>query len=77
MATTPRTPNVEAQRTAMKKLEFLLGEWSGEATVLRGPGQFIEMAQTESVQFKLDGLLLMIEGVVEPRPAVASRRFKP
>lgn len=63
MAQTPRAPNVEAQRTAMKKLEFLVGDWSGEATVLRGPGQFAEMTQTESAQFKLDGLVLMIEGV--------------
>jgi len=63
MAQTPRTPNVEAQRTAMKKLEFLVGDWSGEATILRGPGQFAEMAQTETAQFKLDGLVLMIEGV--------------
>ena len=63
MAETPRAPNVEAQRTAMKKLEFLVGEWSGEATVLRGPGQFVDMAQTESAHFKLDGLVLMIEGV--------------
>jgi hypothetical protein len=63
MAQTPRAPNVETQRTAMKKLEFLVGDWSGEATVLRGGGQFAEMAQTESAQFKLDGLVLMIEGV--------------
>jgi hypothetical protein len=61
--TNTRAPNVEAQRTAMKKLGFLIGDWSGEATVLRGPGQFAEMAQTESAQFKLDGLVLMIEGV--------------
>jgi hypothetical protein len=63
IAQTPRAPNVEAQRTAMKKLEFLVGDWSGEATLLRSPGQFAEMAQTESVRFKLDGLVLMIEGV--------------
>jgi hypothetical protein len=63
MAQTPHAPNVEAQRTAMKKLEFLVGEWSGEATVLRAPGQFVDMAQTESAQFKLDGLVLLIEGV--------------
>jgi len=63
MAQTTATPNVEAQRTAMKKLEILVGEWSGEATVLRGPGQFIDMAQTESAHFRLDGLVLMIEGV--------------
>ncbi len=47
----------------MKKLAFLVGEWSGEASVLRGPGQFVELRQTESAQFKLDGLVLMIEGV--------------
>jgi hypothetical protein len=63
MAQTPRARDVEAQRTAMKKLEFLVGDWSGDATILRGPGQFVEMAQTESAQFKLDGLVLMIEGV--------------
>src|SRR5436190_20064046 len=63
MAQAPRTPDLEAQRAAMKKLGFLVGEWSGEASVLRGPGQFVELAQTESAQFRLDGLLLVIEGV--------------
>jgi hypothetical protein len=47
----------------MKKLGFLVGDWFGEATVLRGPGQFAELAQTESAQFKLDGLVMVIEGV--------------
>ncbi len=63
MAQPPKAPNVEAQRAAMKKLEFLVGEWSGEASVLRGPGQFVDLVQTESAQFKLDGLLLAIAGV--------------
>jgi hypothetical protein len=58
-----RKPDIEAQRTAMKELGFLAGDWSGEATVLQETGQFAELAQTESVQFKLDGLLLVIEGV--------------
>ena len=63
MAQPLRSPDVEAQRAAMKKLGFLVGDWSGEASVLRGPGQLVEMAQTESAQFKLDGLVLVIEGV--------------
>jgi len=63
LAQTPRPPDVEAQRAAMKRLGFLVGEWSGEASVLRGPGQFVELAQTESAQFKLDGLVLVVEGV--------------
>jgi hypothetical protein len=63
MAQTLKIPNVDTQRAAMKKLEFLVGEWSGEASALRGPGQFVDLVQTESAQFKLDGLVLVIEGV--------------
>jgi hypothetical protein len=37
MAQPIRTPDIEAQRAAMKKLDFLIGQWAGEASVLRGP----------------------------------------
>jgi hypothetical protein len=47
----------------MSKLGFLIGKWSGEARVLRGPDQWIDLQQTEEAQFKLDGLVLMIEGI--------------
>ena len=67
MAQLPRTPDVEAQRAAMKKLGFLIGKWSGEARVLRGPGEPVELVQTEEAQYKLDGLVLMIEGVGRTR----------
>ena len=63
MAQPPRLPNVEAQREAMKKLSFLVGIWSGEARMLRGPGEPVEMIQTEEARYKLDGLLLVIEGI--------------
>jgi hypothetical protein len=62
------SPDVEAQRAAMMKLNFLVGKWSGEASVLRGPGQFVDLSQTEEAQFKLDGLVLMIEGVGRTQP---------
>jgi hypothetical protein len=55
-------PNVAAQRQAMKKLEFFVGHWSGTAMVVRGPGEPLKLTQTEDVQFKLDGLVLLIEG---------------
>ena len=48
-------PDVAAQRQAMKKLEFLVGHWSGTATVVRGPGEPLKLTQTEDVQFKLEG----------------------
>jgi len=62
-AQTPRVPNLDSQRAAMKKLEFLIGKWTGDARVLRGPGEPVEMIQTEEAQYKLDGLVLLIEGV--------------
>jgi hypothetical protein len=47
----------------MKKLGFLVGKWAGEARVLRGPTESVEMFQTEEAQYRLDGLILVIEGV--------------
>ena len=58
-----RTPDLEAQRAAMKKLAFLAGKWVGEARLLRGPGEPVVLAQTEEARFKLDGLILEIEGI--------------
>jgi hypothetical protein len=56
-------PDLNAQRAAMQKLAFLIGKWSGEARILRGPNQWLDVHQTEEAQFKLNGLLLVIEGV--------------
>jgi len=63
MAQLPRVPDLEAQREAIKKLGFLVGKWVGEARILRGPAESVELHQTEEAQFKLDGLILVIEGV--------------
>jgi len=63
MVQQPRIPNIEAQRTAMKKLEFMVGKWAGEVRVLRGPGDPLSLLQTEEAQYRLGGLILMIEGV--------------
>ena len=47
----------------MQRLDFLVGEWSGQASAARGPGVVVDLEQSEVAQFKLDGLVLMIEGV--------------
>lgn len=47
----------------MKKLDFLVGKWSGPASVFRGPGEPLKVTQTENVQFKLDGLVMLVEGM--------------
>ena len=46
----------------MQRLDFLVGSWSGEGRMFRG-GETIEFVQTERAEYKLDGLLLVIEGL--------------
>jgi hypothetical protein len=60
MAQPQRTPDLQVQRAAMRKLSFLVGKWAGEARLLRGPDRWVTVAQTEEVQYKLDGLILVI-----------------
>ena len=67
-------PNIAAQREAMKKLAFLVGTWSGDATVIRGPGEPIKVRQTEDVKYKLNGLVLLIEGTGR-NPATGDAMF--
>jgi hypothetical protein len=59
----PRVRELEAQREAMKKLGFLVGIWAGEARLLRGPGEWAGLIQTQEVEYQLDGLIMVIEGV--------------
>ncbi|HYI12167.1 MAG TPA: DUF1579 family protein [Thermoanaerobaculia bacterium] len=47
----------------MRKLDWLVGEWKGEATVQMGPGPAQTVVQHERVQSKLDGKVLLIEGL--------------
>jgi hypothetical protein len=58
----PVSNSVDAQREAMRKLSFLAGHWSGPVTIARGPGEVLHLTQTEDVEYKLDGLVLLIEG---------------
>ena len=56
-------PGGEANREAMKKLDYLAGKWKGEATVSMDPKETKTVTQTEDVQFKLNGTVLLVEGV--------------
>ena len=51
-----------AQRAAMEKLAFLAGHWAGPVTITRGPGEPLHLTQTETIEYKLDGLVLLVEG---------------
>ena len=58
----PASSSTDIQREAMRRLSFLAGRWSGPVTFVRGPGEPLHLTQTEDVQYKLDGLVLLIEG---------------
>lgn len=70
----PTTPKMSAQRAAMSKLDFLIGQWSGPATISESAGPAMQLTQTENVQSKLDGLLLLVEGA--SRDASGNARFQ-
>ena len=62
VAQQPVSNGADIQRDAMRKLAFLVGRWSGPVTVTRGPGEPLHLTQSEDVQYKLDGLVLLVEG---------------
>lgn len=53
----------ETQVAAMEKLSFLVGRWDGKAVTEFVPGQRSEARQQETVTKKLDGLMLLVEGL--------------
>lgn len=55
-------PPGAANRDAMKKLDFLAGKWKGDAVLSRGKEQ-TKLTQTEDVAFRLDGVVMIVEGV--------------
>lgn len=54
--------SAQIQREAMRKLGFLAGHWAGPVTIIRGPGEPLHLTQNEEVQYKLDGLVMLIQG---------------
>lgn len=50
------------QRTEMEKLDFLVGQWKGEGWIKMPGSERVTFTQTETVQKKLGGLALLIEG---------------
>ena len=63
-----QAPNPEAVQ-AMKKLNFLIGQWRGEGWTETGPGKRLLVRAMETVQSKVGGELLFIEGLGTSRSA--------
>jgi hypothetical protein len=63
VVTLAQSPTAAAQRAEMKKLDFLLGQWQGEGWIMMGQGERRTFRQTETVQSRVDGLVLMVDGL--------------
>lgn len=62
LASAQSRANPAAQRDAMRKLSFMVGTWSGEASITLPSGQSKRLRQVEDVSYRLDGLVLVVEG---------------
>jgi len=51
-----------ANREAMKKVAFLAGKWTGEVRFQIGKDAAKTIQQTEDIRFRLNGVVLLIEG---------------
>ncbi len=59
---TAQSVNVEAVE-AMKKAEIMIGEWEGTGWMMSPQGSREESAVHEKLQWKLDGTMILIEGL--------------
>lgn len=62
-ATTAAAQSSSSQEPPMKKFDWWVGEWKGKGWQEYVPGRPGEFTITETIQSKLDGMVLLIEGI--------------
>jgi hypothetical protein len=55
--------SLEAKQEHMEAVAFMVGNWSGEGWIVTGPGGPQKFSSHETIEAKLDGLVLTIDGV--------------
>lgn len=50
-------------KSEISKLEFMTGKWEGTGWMMSRDGMKHEFDQTENIQFKIDGVVMLIEGL--------------
>ena len=56
-------PSPEVYKEKMKEFAFWEGRWRGEGSTQMGPGTAKKSTVDETLQFKLDGTVMLIEGM--------------
>lgn len=67
--------NTEAQLAAMKKMDFLLGKWRGEGWVMTYQGKRETFVINETVEQKLGGLIVQLEGLGKSKDENGAERI--
>ncbi len=67
-------PPSKVAQEQLKKLEYWQGDWKGEASIRKGPGEPTIVIQEEHIEFRLEGTILLIEGIGKS-PADGSKNF--
>jgi len=62
-------------REQMNALSFLAGRWQGEAKITQQGGVVINVTQEETIEYKLDSLVLQVEGMGRNKTAPAAISF--
>jgi hypothetical protein len=62
-------------RNEMKKMQWMVGKWEGEARVSRGPGKTDTIIQNENIQSQLDGLVFTVEGIGRENEKIVFHAF--
>jgi hypothetical protein len=57
----PAPPDRDATRDAMRKLDFLVGDWSGSGWMQLGPDTRIDIQSRETLASKLEGMIVAVE----------------
>lgn len=58
-----QAPNPAPNKEAMQKLAGWVGRWQGEGTMQMGPGGPKKSVVDERIELKLDGTILVVEGI--------------
>lgn len=53
----------KAHISEISKLDFLVGKWEGDGWIIGRDGQKHPFQQTEKIQYKIDGVAILIEGL--------------
>lgn len=62
-------------REQMNALSHLSGKWRGDARIVQPGGVVVNVTQEETIEYKLDGLVLQVEGVGRNKNEPASISF--